>query len=206
MIRKSFCAIAALMFCGLLSAREHKLLSKNIEYGNRNEISVSYGALATSQYMNAISEMAYYPLLLGNYHYGDDNYAGPVSAEYFRRLNRWLAVGGIAVYSHNKQALISNHQKVGTAYDNYFTLLPAVKCDWLRRRYFGMYSKLGLGVSMRAERHEATGMDTQHDFNAFFNFQFTVFGVEAGSSRLRAFAEVGMGEQGTGLVGLRYKF
>ena len=46
MMRKTICALAALMFCGLLNAKEHKLLSKNIEYESRNEISISYGALA----------------------------------------------------------------------------------------------------------------------------------------------------------------
>ena len=206
MMKKTTCALAALMFCGFVNAREHKLLSKNIEYKNRNEISISYGALSTSQYMNGISEMINYPLL-PDYSYGDDNYFGPISLEYICRLNRWLGVGGIAVFSHNKQAMVQrDHKQVGTAYNNFFTVLPAAKFDWLRRHYFGMYSKLGLGVSFRAERHKADGLKTQNDFDGFFNFQITLIGLEGGSSNLRGFVELGMGEQGTALAGLRYKF
>ena len=205
MMRKTICALAALMFCGLLNAKEHKLLSKNIEYESRNEISISYGALSTSHYMNGISEMVTYPFLT-DYSYGSDSYFGPLSLEYICRVNRWLGVGGIAVFSHNKQPMLSKNQKVGTAYDNYFTVLPAIKCDWLRRRFFGMYSKLGLGVTMRAERHKADGLKSQSDFDTFFNFQATLIGMEAGVSHLRGFVAMGMGEQGTALIGLRYKF
>ena len=192
-MKKTICALAALMFCGLVNAREHKLLSKNIEYESRNEISISYGAFSTSHYLNGLSEM--------------DNYFGPISLEYICRVNRWLGVGGIAVYTRNKQAMIQrDHHQVGTAYDNYFTVLPTAKFDWLRRHYFGMYSKLGLGVTMRAERHKADGLKSQSDFNSFFNFQLTLIGLEGGSSHLRGFVELGMGEQGTALAGLRYKF
>jgi hypothetical protein len=205
-MKKSLCALAALMFCSFLSAKEHKLPSRNIQYENRNELSFSYGALATSQYLNGISEMSDYHVLLSDYSYGDDNYIGPVSLEYFRRMNRWLGLGGITVFTHNKQTIVRNHRMVGTAYDNYFTLLPSVKCDWLRRQYYGLYSKLGLGVTMRAEKQKSDGLATQNTLDAFFNFQFTLLGFEGGSSRLRAFVEVGMGEQGTALVGLRYKF
>ena len=205
-MKKTICARAALMFCGLVNAREHKLLSKNIEYESRNEISISYGALSTSHYLNGLSEMVNYPLLT-DYSYGEDNYFGPISLEYICRVNRWLGVGGIAVYTRNKQAMIQrDHHQVGTAYDNYFTVLPTAKFDWLRRHFFGMYSKLGLGVTMRAERHKADGLKSQSDFNSFFNFQFTLIGLEGGSSHLRGFVELGMGEQGTALAGLRYKF
>ena len=108
-MKKTLFTLAALMFCCFLSARERKLLSRNIQYENRNELSFSYGALATSQYMNGLSEMADYHVLLGDYSYGDDNYIGPVSLEYFRRMNRWLGLGGITVFTHNKQAIVRNH-------------------------------------------------------------------------------------------------
>ena len=39
-----------------------------------------------------------------------------------------------------------------------------------------------------------------------FNFQATAIGVEAGSSHVRAFTELGIGEQGIALAGVRFKF
>jgi hypothetical protein len=38
------------------------------------------------------------------------------------------------------------------------------------------------------------------------NFQASLFGIEAGSMRFRAFAEFGLGEQGVAVAGSRYKF
>jgi hypothetical protein len=39
-----------------------------------------------------------------------------------------------------------------------------------------------------------------------FNLQLSLIGVEAGSPNMRAFAELGFGEQGIVCAGLRYKF
>ena len=39
-----------------------------------------------------------------------------------------------------------------------------------------------------------------------FNYQASLIGVEAGSAHLRAFAELGIGEQGIVLGGVRFKF
>ena len=39
-----------------------------------------------------------------------------------------------------------------------------------------------------------------------FNFQVSAIGVEVGSPKFRGFAELGYGEQGIALIGLRYKF
>ena len=39
-----------------------------------------------------------------------------------------------------------------------------------------------------------------------FNWQLSLIGVEAGSPYMRAFAELGFGEQGIVCAGLRYKF
>ena len=88
--------------------------------------------------------------------------------------------------------------------------MPAVKMDWLRRKHFGMYSKVALGATLRTE---STDYDDEHkedemksESNVHINCQVSLLGIEAGTTRLRAFAELGFGEQGTGLVGLRYKF
>ena len=42
--------------------------------------------------------------------------------------------------------------------------------------------------------------------DVFFNFQASLIGVEVGNQQVRGFAEVGVGEQGIFLGGVRYKF
>ena len=39
-----------------------------------------------------------------------------------------------------------------------------------------------------------------------FNWQASLVGIEAGGGALRCFAELGIGEQGMALLGIRYKF
>jgi hypothetical protein len=40
----------------------------------------------------------------------------------------------------------------------------------------------------------------------FFNFQVSALGIEAGTENVRGFAELGIGEQGIALAGVRIRF
>ncbi len=86
----------------------------------------------------------------------------------------------------------------------------AVKFDWLRKKNFGLYSKVAAGLTYAHEKQTTTwkGDNTEvySDNKVRFNFHASLLGAEAGSQKVRAFAEVGMGEQGIGVLGLRYKF
>jgi hypothetical protein len=86
--------------------------------------------------------------------------------------------------------------------------MPAVKFDWLRRQYFGLYSKLAIGATLRSEKIDYYA-DDKKDFSEnglHVNWQVSVIGVEAGGTQLRGFLELGTGEQGIALLGVRYKF
>ena len=72
-----------------------------------------------------------------------------------------------------------------------YTLLPAVKFNFVRKTHFGLYSKAALGVILRAESFEYIDYDTRNivhtdNGNALrFNWQFSFIGVEVGSPYLR---------------------
>lgn len=135
---------------------------------------------------------------------------GAISAEYFYHASEVIGVGGILSYARYKEDVISNRDdsKIGTDIDNYFTIMPAVKFNWLRKDHFGMYSKLAAGVGLANMKYDTDKNSNPNDTDnkAFFNWQASLIGVEAGGSRLRAFVELGFGEQGIGLLGIRYKF
>jgi hypothetical protein len=86
--------------------------------------------------------------------------------------------------------------------------MPSVKFNWLRKDHFGMYSKLAAGVSLCnfKSENENKNSESETENQVKFNWQASLIGIEAGGSRLRAFAELGFGEQGIGLLGIRYKF
>lgn len=85
-------------------------------------------------------------------------------------------------------------------------VLPAVKFNWLRKKNFGLYSKVALGATYRSRENKYDNDPNISDNHFVFNFQLTGIGIEAGAKNVWAFAEFGMGEQGLALAGVRLKF
>ena len=142
--------------------------------------------------------------------YQNKSFVGPFSAEYFYHVSPLVGVGGIGVYNHHSQDVLQDEEVTGKRKSNYFTIMPAVKFNWLRKQHWGMYSKLGAGYTHG--EFTTTGKDSNGAFtkenvgNDFFNFQVSLVGVEAGNRNVRGFAELGFGEQGFVHGGLRFRF
>lgn len=175
------------------------------DYETKHEVAISYGAFSNSQIIDVFEEItgAMFGAKLEN-----EKFFGPISAEYFYHFKPWLSVGAIMVYGANKQDVMSDNEKTAESKNGYFTLMPAVKFDYLRKKHFGMYSKIALGATLRNEKYDSN-RDNSNDYDdsaLHVNWQLSLLGIEAGSPTVRAFAELGFGEQGIILAGLRYKF
>lgn len=170
----------------------------------KHEVAISYGALSNSQIIDIFEEAITAPFQ-GNTTLKDDKFFGPISAEYFYHLEPWIGIGGILVYGQKKGDLYSDsdNKKIGEDKNTYLTVMPAAKFDWFRRANVGLYSKVGVGVTLRHEVIEEINYD---ESKMHVNWQLTAIGVEVGSKQIRAFAELGAGEQGIFLGGIRCKF
>ena len=170
----------------------------------KHEVAISYGALSNSQILDVFEEAITAPFQ-GNTTLKDDKFFGPISAEYFYHLQPWIGIGGILVYGQKKGDLYSDsdNKKIGEDKNTYLTVMPAAKFDWFRRANVGLYSKVGVGVTLRHEVIEEINYD---ESKMHVNWQLTAIGVEVGSKQIRAFAELGAGEQGIVLGGIRCKF
>lgn len=170
----------------------------------KHEVAISYGALSNSQILDVFEEAITAPFQ-GDTTLKDDKFFGPISAEYFYHLQPWIGIGGILVYGQKKGDLYSDsdNKKIGEDKNTYLTVMPAAKFDWFRRANVGLYSKLGVGVTLRHDVSEDIDYD---ESNMHVNWQLTAIGVEVGSKQIRAFAELGTGEQGIFLGGIRCKF
>ena len=160
----------------------------------RHEISVSYGLLSYSNIQDILQA-------------GTDNSKvkdldlsklfGPVSIEYYNRLNNWFSVGLTGVYC---VAEGDYHDQNNTSYHfrgSHITAMPGVKLHWLRTEGFNMYSKAAVGASYNKDRENKTGIS--------MNFQLSPVGIEFGTC-FCVFGELGFGEQGVLCLGLRGKF
>lgn len=171
----------------------------------KHEMAISAGALSNSQIIDMFEEIG--GALVGA-RFENEKFTGPISAEYFYHVKNWLGVGGIFVYGKCKQDVYLAGSMSGVSKNSYMTLMPAAKFDWLRKKHFGMYSKLAVGATLRNEKVEYNDAQKNDytDSEIHVNWQASFIGIEAGSPTLRGFLELGTGEQGISLIGVRYKF
>lgn len=153
----------------------------------KNEIGVSYG-------FGTFTDMSS-SYLKGIFSGKQTNYIGAFGAEYFHRPNAGaLGVGLVGTFSTCKW---NDSDKART---KYISIMPAVKYNWMNREHISLYSKVALGVLIGMEN-----IDSQDKTKAAFAWQASVLGAEFGSA-FRGFLELGFGEQGLVVAGLRYKF
>lgn len=181
----------------------------------KHEVSIALGIEANSQWIDDF-ETGF--TVLSGYRCENEKYMEPISAEYFYHINKMLSLGAVFVYGNLKQDLYDSYsyssyrttsfrERIGKSSNNYYTLLPTVKFNFLRKTHFGLYSKAALGATLRTESVKYN--DEYYDVSKkvlILNCQFSLIGVEAGSPYLRGFAELGFGEQGVVCAGIRYKF
>lgn len=163
----------------------------------KHEVSIRYGLLPSTKIFH------------NNVDYENETYLGSFSAEYFYHIKEWLSIGCVFAYGKWKADYIKYDYNTGEdkKETNYYTFMPAVKFDYIRKKNFGMYSKAALGVSISSTTDTYTDGST-YKFSAEYklNFQASFIGIEAGSPYFRGFAELGIGEQGIASIGVRYKF
>ncbi len=199
--------MAAILLCGAMSAQAQDY------YETKHEFGIAIGGASNSQILNGMEKFATVLVTtagtLGTVQpsYENTSEIPTISLDYYYHVTKGVAVGGIFVINGRTEDLMTNKTKVGEAKRYTFTLMPAVKFDWLRKKYFGMYSKFGLGLSMLSDSQKKdNGEKLNSETRWYVNFQASLLGAEVGSEHIRGFAELGYGEQGIGLIGLRYKF
>ena len=176
----------------------------------KNEIGISYG-LGVSAIGDGIGNglgNGLFDGMVGRNWTNEKNF-GTLGIEYFRRLDNTpkLAVGGILTYARKGEDVEYKGTKEGERTRTWMSLMPAVKYYWAQSNNFGFYSKLGAGVMMLHSKNEdLVDHMTDTDSKFYFMWQASLLGAEVGSKNLRGFIELGVGEQGIALAGLRVKF
>jgi hypothetical protein len=186
------------------------LVSVNAQSGyedTKHEIGISYGALSNTTWMSIADAMGT-TITLGAVKYDDGKFTGPIAVEYFYHLNPIIGIGAIGAYTHETKDILISNDKYGEAKNTFVTVMPAAKFNWLRKKYFGMYSKVAAGLTFASKKEDYSkgNVENLSESKVGFNFQASALGIEAGSETIRAFAELGVGEQGVLLGGIRAKF
>ena len=184
-------------------------ISAQAQDDTRHEVSVSYGAVPNTIWVDVFSDII--PGIFGETH-KTKNYVGPIGLEYYYHTSSKIGVGAVAVFTYNNLDSFYKDVQSSQITRNYFTFMPSMKFNWLRKNNWGMYSKVAAGVTyahFNEEDCDDNGKKTGEKSTAkdlLFNFQASLIGVEAGGQHLRGFAEFGIGEQGIALAGVRFRF
>ena len=128
--------------------------------------------------------------------------------EYFYHINPVIGIGAIGAYAKETKDILIANENYGEAKNSFITVMPAAKFNWLRKKNFGMYSKIAAGLTFASKKEDYSkgNVENQSESKVGFNFQASAIGIEAGSETIRAFVELGVGEQGVLLGGIRAKF
>ena len=217
---------AVLLGCGMLSVQAQS----HTYYNTQHEVGISIGSGANSEILSGLSDFASTAVsatvitaitggaATGYYSYGDESYIPTISAEYLYHVSKGVALGGSFIFNGMSRDMYaswknnvtgnSERTKTGKARRRNISIMPMAKFDWLRKKCVGLYSKLGLGATFmhESQKDDAPGGTDYSKTKVVANFHVSLLGVEAGSEHVRAYAELGMGEQGILLAGLKYKF
>lgn len=168
----------------------------------KNEVGVFYGYGSASDVLSVFSSM--FSAAAGS----QSSWFGPIGVEYYHHISPAVAIGGVATYA--KCTAEDEKTKKKDLKENYITVMPSVKFNWLRKKGFGMYSSLSAGVmiaSISCEDDVKTADPNAKDETlARFMLHVTALGAEFGGDAFRGFVEAGVGEKGIINAGLRYKF
>lgn len=176
----------------------------------KNEIGVSYGlgfSLIGDGIASAIGNGLFESLAGRDWENRKE--IGTFALEYYRHMNDndRLALGGIVTYAQMGEDVAYKGTKEGERTRHYVSVMPSVKYYWVSNKAIGLYSKAAVGAMFVFSNSKDLVKDkTDNDSKVAFMFQASLLGFEAGSRNARAFVELGAGEQGIIMGGLRCKF
>lgn len=191
-------AVAAIMLTTSVNAQRY-------EYP-KHEIALSYGGAPLTDFLDIFESAVLVGLSVGTPSYYDEKCFGAISAEYYYRLGKIVGVGGILNYSNITRELNVSSKKYGESISHFFTLMPGAKFNWIDKKHFGLYSKAAIGVTVESKKDKLDSGGSESDSYLNFNFQASLLGVDFGSPAIRGFVELGFGQQGILIGGLRYRF
>ena len=150
--------------------------AQNVQYYNtKHEVGITVGSGSVTQIFSGLADFMTIPIsalvtstislgsYTGHYSYGDESYFPAITAEYYYHVNELIGLGGFLAFNGmsrdmyvegNNYTGVKSKWKTGEASRYNFSLIPTAKFDWLRKKNFGMYSKVGVGVSFMFEHQK----------------------------------------------------
>lgn len=198
-MKKYLLIFSAILLCGSsvkVNAQDY--------YETKHDLAVSTGLFTNSQIFGFLTDVTTAIFTGGTIRTDNEHDYLPISLEYYYHVSKLVSVGAIGCYNHRDANVIgSDGTKYGKDKHNFYTIMPSAKFDWLRNKHFGMYSKVGVGATFI---HECAESSDKTEDDVVVSWQASLLGAEFGGEGFRGFVELGCGEQGVFVAGVRCKF
>jgi hypothetical protein len=174
-----------------------------------NELSVSYGIIPASQFMDNFTITATDFYTGGHYQSNNSKCWGALNFGYSYKLSKTIRLGFKYSFSQiNEDIVLGSSSALGTKNDIYNVLLPNLKLYWSSKNIITLYSRVGAGVVFAKSEQE---FDNNQQANktenkTIFAWQASPLGIEIGHSKIVGFAEAGIGYMGSVQIGVMYRF
>jgi|GEM_PF-3676761 len=191
----------SLLFCLLFVINSFSFAQRR-DY-KQDEFSVSAGAITLHQIYDLSKKGLRTVESFGLYSIGDAKYSASINTNYFHYINKTVAVGAILCYqtSRNSDTSFYTHKFDRNFRDKYYSIVPAVKVNFVTKETWRIYCKGGIGATYD---HRTCTDDNTHSNLVRLTTQCS-FGFEYGKA-ICAFTEFGAGTEGLAEVGLRMRF
>lgn len=192
----------ALAFCGFGNA-----MADQPESDWKSEIGFSYGFMSNFSWLGPYTDRGD---AFKDVDFKNQLFIGPISVEYFHRVKPNISLGaifGVGMKKEDVYLIGERGGKNGESTNYYLTLMPAMKYEWMEKKHFYLYSKVAVGASFGMEKftYDDSRYREHSSHSFYFNFQASLLGIETKGEKTRFFAELGLGEQGLALVGVKFR-
>lgn len=130
---------------------------------------------------------------------------GTVSVGFNYEITPWLELNIPFVYSHSRgwqECVRGSNDMSGYQTDDWVTLLPTLRINWMRNNWLSLYTRMGVGVGIGSRW---VACDADQTTKVTFGYQVSPLGVEMGKGKLCFFVEGGYGFTGYVTAGLKLK-
>lgn len=142
----------------------------------------------------------------GDTYRGPKYTAGVYSLGYSYGVRRWLNLCFTTSYSLYWRNIYEHYtdKEVGKMRTHYISLVPSLRFTWMRTRMVRMYSTLGVGLTLKYNKHVSGGTG-DHSVKGLAAPEVTLFGLSVGE-KWYGFMETGPCHRGAISVGMGYRF
>lgn len=141
------------------------------------------------------------------------DFSGTYNVEYLRNfIKPWMSMGVQLGYEENRSKHWINRYDSPSQPNDHWTvkeqtpyIMAAIRFEYLRCNWVGMYSKVGVGARFIITDSKYDTGKTDDDFDWIPCFVGAT-GIEVGPKFVRFFGELGIGAQGFAAIGIRSRF